>query len=1201
MYRSIGRILAAGVLLIAAGQAHAQVVISQVYGGGGNSGATFRSDFIELRNNGNTAVDLSGWSVQYASSGGSSWNRTNLSGTIAPGGYFLIKQADGSGGSVDLPTPDAIGTTAMSSSAGKVALVSSQTALSGACPLGGAVVDFVGFGSAASCSETAPTPNLNNTTAALRAEDGCVDTGNNNADFALGAPAPRNSAVAAFTCGATTAQLSVGDALVDEGDSGTRPIFFTFQLSQPAGAGGVTVQYATADGTATAGSDYVATAASVTIAAGDNSATIRVDVLGDTTIEGDETFLLQVVSVTGADIADGEAEGLIRNDDVAIVPISEIQGSGLLSPYVGATVSTEGIVTARKFNNGFFLQSANDDGNPDTSEGIFVFTGSAPPASATVGNRVRVTGTVAEFLPPSNPNQLSITQLVTPTVQVVSTGEALPAAVELTSADFNAMSTPGSAEKYEAMRVSVASARTISGAEGNISESTGNASSTGVFYVTVPGVERPFREAGIDILDTTPLPAGKNPPRFDGNQERLMVRSRGLIGANPLSLDADAEVTGLVGVLDYFSGTWALLPDPDAAIVVNGGKQPTAVADAGYEDVTISAFNLLRFFDEINDSNGAATIRAEALDKRLTKGALAICDYLKSPDIIGVVEVENLRVLQLLSDRIQATCTNAPLYVPYLVQGNDVGGINVGFLVNTRAVGANARVEVLSVEQYGKNTVLNNPDGSTSLLNDRPPLVLRARVHQDNGASYPVTVIVNHLRSLNDIESNEPGSSGWATAGERVRVKRAQQAVFLAQLIEDLQQANPSERIVALGDFNAFEVNDGYADVMGIIRGEPAAEDQVLTYAASPLTTPLIGGEELIPDPAERYSYVFGGNAQTLDHVLVNEAVVLDAFDIEVDHPRINADFGVFNYATPGVPTRISDHDPVRLRISVPAFRTADLGIVATAPGSVQVGETATFTATVSNAGPSDAAFASVALVFDALLSPSVTAPAGWTCDAPLQDAGATTVTCTVPVLAAGASASFTAEVIAGDTLGGSTLRMVAATTSQVTDPANANNQASAEVAIIANADLSVRLLGGPLFGHVRSGTLAVLVIPVRNDGPDAANATTLSVTGDAPIANAALVGPSGWTCARSGDADSFRIDCTRNAPLAAGRTEFFGFAMIVPPRVGKDTLTINAEVGSSATDADLSDNTASRSFRVIGANRVTPAPVRPTPPGHAW
>ncbi|MGH8077071.1 MAG: lamin tail domain-containing protein, partial [Lysobacter sp.] len=103
---------------------HAQVVISQVYGGGGNSGAPLRSDFIELHNNGATSVDLAGWSVQYGSSGGTSWQRTNLSGSIAPGGYYLIKQADGGNiAAPALPTPDAIGTIAMSGTAGKVALV----------------------------------------------------------------------------------------------------------------------------------------------------------------------------------------------------------------------------------------------------------------------------------------------------------------------------------------------------------------------------------------------------------------------------------------------------------------------------------------------------------------------------------------------------------------------------------------------------------------------------------------------------------------------------------------------------------------------------------------------------------------------------------------------------------------------------------------------------------------------------------------------------------------------------------------------------------------------------------------------------------------------------------------------------------------------------------------------------------------------
>src|SRR5215207_3438922 len=156
------------------------VMISQVYGGGGNSGATYTNDFIELRNSGSTAVNLTGWSVQYASAAGTSWQVTQLTGSIAPGGYFLVREAAGAGGTTPLPTPDATGSIAMSASAGKVALATAAAALK----------DFVGYGTA-NDFETAPAPGLSNTTADLRG--GGPDTDNNAADFATGAPNPRNT------------------------------------------------------------------------------------------------------------------------------------------------------------------------------------------------------------------------------------------------------------------------------------------------------------------------------------------------------------------------------------------------------------------------------------------------------------------------------------------------------------------------------------------------------------------------------------------------------------------------------------------------------------------------------------------------------------------------------------------------------------------------------------------------------------------------------------------------------------------------------------------------------------------------------------------------------------------------------------------------------------------------------------------------
>ncbi len=171
------------------------VVIAQVYGGGGNSGATLTNDYIELFNRGNAAVDLTGWSVQYASSTGTSYQVTALSGSIAAGGSYLVGESAGTGGTTPLPTPDAVGTIAMSATNGKVALVTAATALTcgTACASAAGVRDFVGYGTA-NDFETAAAPGLSNTTADLRAGGGTVDTDNNATDFTAGVPAPTDAA-----------------------------------------------------------------------------------------------------------------------------------------------------------------------------------------------------------------------------------------------------------------------------------------------------------------------------------------------------------------------------------------------------------------------------------------------------------------------------------------------------------------------------------------------------------------------------------------------------------------------------------------------------------------------------------------------------------------------------------------------------------------------------------------------------------------------------------------------------------------------------------------------------------------------------------------------------------------------------------------------------------------------------------------------
>jgi len=204
-------------LFVLAGQmAHAQtapppVVISQVYGGGGNAGASYTHDFIELFNRGAEPVDLTGWSVQYASATGTNWQMSVLTGTIPPGGYYLIQQAQGSGGTTPLPAPDAIGGIPMSASSGKVALLTTSQLLTKgvACPEGPTLVDLVGFGSA-DCSAGAAAPTLDNRTAVLRLSGGCANTGSNQDDFLVSPPAPRNSAHNPAPCPADSAASARG-------------------------------------------------------------------------------------------------------------------------------------------------------------------------------------------------------------------------------------------------------------------------------------------------------------------------------------------------------------------------------------------------------------------------------------------------------------------------------------------------------------------------------------------------------------------------------------------------------------------------------------------------------------------------------------------------------------------------------------------------------------------------------------------------------------------------------------------------------------------------------------------------------------------------------------------------------------------------------------------------------------------------------
>jgi predicted extracellular nuclease len=257
----------------------------------------------------------------------------------------------------------------------------------------------------------------------------------------------------------------------------------------------------------------------------------------------------------------------------------------------------------------------------------------------------------------------------------------------------------------------------------------------------ITGIARPFREPGIQQPD--PLPAGSPccVPRFDSNPEIIGVNSLGQAGSTAIDVSTGAIVTNLVGPLDFGERYYSIDPDPTTPpLVTNNNLTFTPVPAPSSSELTIASFNMERFFDTVDDpTTSDAVLTPAAFGNRLNKASLAIRKVLNYPDILGVEEQENLGTLQGVATKVNSDAVAVgdpnPNYQAFLVEGNDIGGIDVGFLVKT------LRVSVVDVLQFGKTTTYLDPATNLqALLNDRPPLVLRATV---NGL--PVTVIVNHL------------------------------------------------------------------------------------------------------------------------------------------------------------------------------------------------------------------------------------------------------------------------------------------------------------------------------------------------------------------------------------------------------------------------------------------------------------------------
>jgi uncharacterized protein len=358
-------VAAALALATPASAASPDVVVSQVYGGGGNSGATFTNDFIELYNRGTAPVPLAGWSVQYGSATGTTFQSTALAGTIGPSRHYLVQEAAGAGGTQDLPAPNATGSIAMSATSGKVRVVTDT----------GDVRDLVGYGTA-NQFETAPTPALSNTTAALRNGDGAVDTDNNAADFTVAAPNPRNTPGVTATDPADGAADVPLDANITVTFGGpVEPTFGTTCSVSGAHEFTVTGEY-TLD-------------PAVDFARGETcTVTVRTEDL-------DTQFRFTTVPLEG-------------------LRIHDIQGAQHRSPYEDRVVGgVPGVVTAAS-GNGIWVQDPQPDADDRSSEGVFLFQ---PTARPPVGTAVVFSGAVQEFKASGwGTESLSLTEISRPTV-----------------------------------------------------------------------------------------------------------------------------------------------------------------------------------------------------------------------------------------------------------------------------------------------------------------------------------------------------------------------------------------------------------------------------------------------------------------------------------------------------------------------------------------------------------------------------------------------------------------------------------------------------------------------------------------------------------------------------------------------------------------------------------------------------------------
>jgi predicted extracellular nuclease len=871
------------------------VVISQIYGGGGNSGATLTNDFVELFNRGATDVDVTGWKVQYASAAGNSWQRTNLAGTLASGHYYLVQEAAGSGGTTPLPQPDATGVINMSATSGKVALVTTVTALTcgGATPClpNPTIRDFVGYGAATTFEGSGATGTLGNTTAALRNQLGCADTDQNSADFAVGAPAPRNGASQLHFCfgdqAPSVASSSPANGGVDAPLDGNLSVTFSEPVNTTAGWFSI---------------DCTSTGSHAASASG-GPTTFTLDPAIDFAFGETCTLTVRASQVTDQDAND--PPDTMANDAVISfgvvgrpARIHDIQGASHISPLVGQRVaSVPGIVTTLR-SNGFYLQDPSPDALDATSEGIFVFTASAP--GVLVGDSLLVNGSVTEFRPGgASSANLTTTELGSPAISLVSHGNPLPAPIVI-----------GQGGRIPPTMIIEDDAI------------SGNVETSGVFDPASDGIDFYESLEGMLVQINNPVIVGPTntfneiPVLPDNGANASMRTGNGGILArsndfNPERIIVDDEILklsgktiprvnvadrfngALVGVVDYNFGNF-MVELTDAPTVTPHNLQKEVTNSGIPNQLKIATFNV----QNLDPSDGPAKFNALAG---------LIVKNLRAPDLIALEEVQDSngavddgtvepsQTMALLIGAIQSA--GGPRY--------DYRQINPVNDQDGGEPGGNIRVVFMFRTDRGLSFVDRPGGGSTNAVGvvagaDGPQLTFSpGRIDPTNSAfntsrkplagefvynSHHLFVIANHFNSKG---GDQPLFGRFQPPIRSSEVQRHQQAQIVHDFVASILGFDSQADIVVLGDLNDFD----FSETLSILKAGVLNELM-----------------DTLP-PNERYTYDFEGNSQSLDHMLASNHL-MQKTSPEYDIVHVNSEFA----------DQSSDHEPQLTRFTLPSF-----------------------------------------------------------------------------------------------------------------------------------------------------------------------------------------------------------------------------------------------------------------------------------------